>query len=183
MSGKGSPFAVGRPSRMTREEFVAAFGGCFENAAWAAERAWDAGLDASCDSPEGLLEALARQVDQASREEQDALLRGHPELATERLEELTPDSLREQRGAGLVKMGDGSRLRFALGNHLYREKFGFPFIVAVGGLRRRDIQLALVRRLEGDDHEAERARALAETKNIARARLERAAGAGAGAGL
>ena len=168
-------FRAGRPSRMARGEFVSAFGACLENAPWAAERAWDAGLDDARDSPDGLHRALAAQVRSAGRAEQDALLRGHPELATARLESLADDSRREQQGAGLAEMDSETRRRFAALNRDYRRKFGFPFIVAVAGKSRADILREMAQRLAGTDREAERARALDEALNIARIRLRRLA--------
>lgn len=174
-AGGGEKFHAGRPSRMTRDAFVSAFGACFENAPWAAERAWDAGLDESCDSPDGLHEKMARQVESAGRAAQDALLRAHPRLAAERLESLTEHSRREQRAAGLAEMDAETRARFDALNRDYRRKFGFPFIVSVAGMRREDILREMARRLAESDREAERARALAEAVKIARMRLRRLA--------
>ena len=169
----GGGFRAGRPSRMTRADFVSAFGACFENAPWAAERAWDEGLDDSCDSPDGLHRKMARQVENAGRGEQDELLRAHPELAAARLESLTPDSRREQREAGLAGADDKTRLLFSGLNRDYRRKFGFPLIVSVAGMSRDEVLREMARRLAGGDREAERARALAEAAKIARARLRR----------
>lgn len=168
-------FRTLRPSRMTREAFVSAFGACFENAPWAAERAWDDGLDDSCDSPDGLHRQMARQVEKAGREKQDELLRAHPELAAARLESLAPDSRREQREAGLAELDAETRRRFSALNGDYRRKFGFPFIVSVAGMRREDVLREMTRRLAEEDRESERARALAEAVKIARARLRRLA--------
>ena len=172
MTAKGL-FRAGRPSQMTRKDFVAEFGACFENAPWAAERAWDEGLDDSCDSPDGLHRKMARQVKNAGREEQDELLRAHPELAAARAEFLTPDSRREQREAGLAEMDGETRLLFSNLNRDYRRKFGFPLIISVAGMSRDEALREMTRRLAGEDREAERARALAEAVKIARARLRR----------
>ena len=172
-SGEKNAFRVGRPSQMTRDAFVSAFGACFENAPWAAERAWDEGLDESCDSPDGLHQKMARQVADAGREKQDELLCVHPELAAARLESLGPDSRREQQGAGLTEMDAQTRQCFLDLNRDYRRKFGFPFIVSVAGMSRDDILREMTQRLAENDCEAERGRALAEAIKIARARLLR----------
>ena len=56
-------------------------------------------------------------------------------------------------------------------NQAYRDKFGFPFIVAVKGLDWAGIIERIEARL-GNDAEAERATALAQIGRIARFRLE-----------
>ncbi len=56
-------------------------------------------------------------------------------------------------------------------NARYREKFGFPFIVAVRGLDWAAIIARMERRLH-NDREQEVATALAEIGRIARLRLE-----------
>ena len=54
----------------------------------------------------------------------------------------------EQSGAGLTELSaaDGARLQQL--NSAYREKFGFPFLLAVKGSTPADILAALERRLE-----------------------------------
>jgi 2-oxo-4-hydroxy-4-carboxy-5-ureidoimidazoline decarboxylase len=56
-------------------------------------------------------------------------------------------------------------------NQAYRDKFGFPFVVAVKGLDWAGIIERIEARL-GNDAEAERATALREIGRIARFRLE-----------
>jgi chitin deacetylase len=55
-----------RPSAMSREEFVGAFGGVFEHSPWIAERAHALELGPSHDTAAGLLSALARAFRAAS---------------------------------------------------------------------------------------------------------------------
>jgi 2-oxo-4-hydroxy-4-carboxy-5-ureidoimidazoline decarboxylase len=61
--------------------------------------------------------------------------------------------------------------RFQALNHAYKEKFAFPFILAVAGKTRHDILAAFERRIE-NDRETEFRTALAEIDKIARIRLE-----------
>ncbi len=77
--------------------------------------------------------ALVAVVQSASDTEKLTLLNAHPELAGKEAAAgaLTAASTAEQASAGLTSMtaDDVSQLR-AL-NAAYREKFGFPFIIAV----------------------------------------------------
>ena len=69
----------------------------------------------------------------AGREEQVALLRAHPELAGKEAQAgtMTGDSTAEQGGAGLNALSREEIARISDLNRRYREKFGFPFIIAV----------------------------------------------------
>lgn len=46
------------PAEMTRDAFVARFGGVYEHSPWVAERAWDAGLGEETATAGGLSGAL-----------------------------------------------------------------------------------------------------------------------------
>ena len=130
-----------RPSELGRVDFVAAFGQVFEHSPWIAGRVWDSGLDRRHDSQQGLYQAFRDVILEASRDEQMSLLLAHPELAAAEAEaeDLTPHSRNEQRGAGLDRCRPDEFVEFQQLNEAYRMKFGFPFIVAVKGLDRRQI--------------------------------------------
>lgn len=128
---------------MDRDAFVAVFGGVFEDSPWVAETAWQS---IPFRSVEGLAETLFDAVRTAGRERQLALLRAHPELGARK--PLTGHSEREQRNAG-VKGGQGGPAELLAGlNRRYRDKFGFPFIVAVKGLDPDQIITRFRERLE-----------------------------------
>ncbi|MFS8087351.1 MAG: 2-oxo-4-hydroxy-4-carboxy-5-ureidoimidazoline decarboxylase, partial [Acidobacteriota bacterium] len=98
--------------------------------------------------------------------------RAHPELAGKEAATgtLTADSTREQTVAGLAAMqaDDADRLRGL--NQRYREKFGFPFIIAA----RNNTQVAIFGTLEARLHNTramELHNALAQVGEIARLRL------------
>jgi OHCU decarboxylase len=148
--------------------FVAALGWVFEGSPWVAERAWAARPFASRDA---LHAALVAVVQAASPEEQLALIRAHPDLGT-RLGRaaLSAASVAEQAGAGLDRLSDAEFARFQDLNARYRERFGFPFIIAVRHHTRASILAAFEARLQ-HDAATERATALAEIAEIARLRL------------
>ena len=149
-----------------REAFAGAIGWVFEGSPWVAERAWNQRPFATLDA---LHDAMASAVAAASRAEQLALLRAHPDLGARA--DMSDASSREQAGAGLdAPTGDElDRLR-AL-NAAYREKFGFPFLYAVKGSTTHDILNALERRLTSM-RDAEEQEALRQVYRIARFRLE-----------
>jgi OHCU decarboxylase len=158
---------------MSREAFVARFGGVFEHSPWIAERAHDAGLPADADTAAGLHRALCRVFRAASREEQLGVVRAHPDLAG-RLAlagGLTKESTGEQASAGLDRCTPEELRRFTELNDAYKARFGFPFIMAVKGKSRAEILAAFERRL-GHDQRTELETALAEIERIALLRLK-----------
>ena len=108
----------------------------------------------------------------APRAERLALLRGHPDLAGKAAVagDLTAESRGEQASAGLDRCNPEEFQRLQALNAAYKEKFGFPFILAVKGLTREAILAAFEARLAGAP-DAEFATALAQVDRIARLRL------------
>jgi len=134
---------VDRLNASDREAFVSALGGVFDGSPWIAERVW---LLRPFETMDNLFRAMTAEIDGARREEQVALLRAHPDLGSRR--RMSAASALEQSGAGLTELSaaDGARLQQL--NSTYREKFGFPFLLAVKGSSPADILAALERRLE-----------------------------------
>ncbi len=164
---------MGSMALLNRTEFIRLFSGIYERSPWVAEAVFD-GCDLSgVDRPTGLADDMARVVFQSGKDRQLALVRAHPELAIRpgKGEKLTSYSESEQSGAGLAELGDEERDDFVRLNRLYREKFGFPFIIAVRGLDRAAILSSMSTRLE-NDIEAEFNEALRQIDKIAFFRLE-----------
>jgi allantoate deiminase/N-carbamoyl-L-amino-acid hydrolase len=115
---------------------------------------------------------MCAAVDRASIDEQLALIRAHPELAGRAAirGELTPESTREQQGAGLAACTPEEFARLHQLNGLYTQKFGFPFVLAVKGHNRASVIAALEERVE-NTVEHERVVALREIARIAGFRL------------
>jgi OHCU decarboxylase len=157
---------------MTREAFLARFGGVYEHSPWVAEGVLAAGLGPAHDSPEGLQAAMAQVVEAGGRDRQLALLRAHPDLAGRLAVAggLTASSTAEQASAGLDRCTPPEFARFQELNAAYRERFGFPFIMAVRGRSRTEILAAFERRV-ANDAETEFATALGEVHKIALLRL------------
>lgn len=157
---------------MTRNDFVAKFGGIVEHSPWVAERAYDAGMQ-DCSSAEAICLALITQLRKAGHEERLAVLCAHPDLAG-RLAvagELTEDSKIEQASAGLDRLSAQDFAEFIKLNEKYQKKFGFPFIIAVKGLTKDEILSAFRKRVENEAAE-EFKTACAEVERIVMLRLK-----------
>ena len=115
---------------------------------------------------------MVKVMRDASREEQLALLRAHPDLAIRavRANALSAASRVEQSSAGLDRLSDEEYERFGRLNARYQERFGFPFIVAVRKHDKTSILAAFERRLR-NTVDAEIDTALAEVADITRFRL------------
>ncbi len=159
------------PSRLDRAAFVAAYGAVYEESPWIAEAAYDS-RGGTHDDADGLAGRMRGIVEAAGTEKQLALLRAHPELADRvRLAGDMADASRtEQRGAGLDQCTEEEFAAFRRLNRAYRERHGFPFIIAVAGLDRRQILTALEARV-ANDTAAEFRAALDQVHRIARIRL------------
>jgi len=157
-------------NRMDRGAFVAALGGVFEHSPWVAQRSFG---DRPFASIGALHAAMVAAMDRALPSEQLTLLQAHPELAGKAAirGELTPDSAREQDGAGLGNCSPSEYARITELNRRYSAKFGFPFIFAVKGQDREVILREFRRRVE-HDRPTEFAEALRQVARIARLRLE-----------
>jgi 2-oxo-4-hydroxy-4-carboxy-5-ureidoimidazoline decarboxylase len=158
-----------------RDEFRRALGGVFEQSPWVPERAFDRRPFASVGD---LHAAMTQVVRQASREEQLALIRAHPDLAgrAARAGAMSPHSVAEQSVAGLDRLTDEEYARFERLNDAYRARFGFPFVIAVRRHDKGAILKAFETRL-GNSVDTEVETALAQIAEIARLRLEALAGA------
>jgi urate oxidase len=161
------------PRTLDRDAFVERFGSIFEHSPWIAEAAFDAGLPGDANAAEGLWRALCAALHVAPRERKQALILAHPDLAGRlaRAGRLTADSAKEQASAGLDALTDEERARFTTLNEAYKQRFGFPFIMAVKGRSKAEILAAFERRL-GNDADAEFAEALAQIERIALLRLK-----------
>lgn len=159
-------------NRLEPAAFVALLGAVFEHSPWVAERAWRERPFRSLDH---LHAAMTGAVARASREEQLALVRAHPELAGREAGEgsLTEASSGEQGRLGFTSLTPSEMERMRRINQAYREKLGFPCIVA---LRLHATRGSVMEEMEKRIHntaETELATALGQIGHITRGRLER----------
>ena len=156
-------------NRLDRPQFVAALAGIYERSPWVPERAWSQRPFADIDDLHAVLAAV---VAGASKDEQLALVRAHPELAGKAMADgsLTADSTAEQSGAGLTHCSSAELARLRELNARYNTNFGFPFILAVKGYDRAGVIAEFARRVDNETAE-EFAESLRQIDKIARLRL------------
>jgi len=136
-------------NNMSAAAFTDALGAIFEHSPWVAQRAAAARPFSSLSELE---DAMAEVVRTALIDEKLTLIRAHPELAGKAAMrgELTAESTREQRGAGLDQCSPEEFAQVQDLNQRYNAKFGFPFVIAVKGHDRNSILAHFTRRLENE---------------------------------
>lgn len=150
-------------------DFTVHFGDIAEHAPWVAQRAAEERPYASVNA---MVDAFQNVVREAAEADQIALLKAHPDLAgrAARAGELTADSSREQKGAGLDTLSEEEYARFHRLNEAYKARFEIPFIYAVKGATKHDILAAFEARLQSTRAE-EFLTALTQVLRIVRFRL------------
>jgi 2-oxo-4-hydroxy-4-carboxy-5-ureidoimidazoline decarboxylase len=136
-------------NQFSPREFLAAFGAVYEHSPWIAERAFALKSETGFASRAAVHAALVATVQSASDDEKLALLNAHPELAGKEAAAgtLTSESTREQAGSGLSAMTAALVTTLRERNAAYRDKFGFPFIIAVRNNTQDAIFAAVTSRL------------------------------------
>jgi OHCU decarboxylase len=153
-------------------EFVERFGGVFEHSPWVAKRAWQKKPFRSLDS---LHAAMMQSVAEAKKDEQLALVRAHPELAGAEAKDgvLSSDSSSEQRRLGFLQLTREQFEAMEKLNRRYRERHGFPCIVALRLHASRATVVTEMERRALNDSNTELNTALEQIGHITRGRLEK----------
>ncbi len=158
---------------MHRADFRQKFGAVYEHSAWIADNVFDRGGNGFLSDPDAMIVCFESEFMATGADVQLAVLRAHPELACARAEHglLSNASRNEQSGAGLDQCTEDEFAEFSKLNAAYRNKFGFPFIIAVKGRARAEILDIMGQRLNNDP-ETEFNTALEQVCRIARFRVE-----------
>jgi len=159
------PYSLSELNRMSQEEFVAALGAVYEHTPAIADRAW---YQRPFMSVVELHQRTVDEVNAMGQEEQLVLIQAHPDLGSRG--KMAEASAQEQAGVGLDRLTPPEYEQLQAFNQAYREKFGFPFVVAVKHYTKTSILAAFEHRLE-NTAEIERQQALAEITQIAWVRL------------
>lgn len=162
-------------NRLGHAQFAAALGAIFEHSPWVADQAFAQRPFASV---EEIHSKMMAAVLAAPLDAQLALIRAHPELAGREAASgtLTADSTSEQARLGFHALSRSELDEMAVLNRSYREKFGFPCIVALKRHATRATVTEEFKRRFGNDRETEIGNALEEIGYIARARLDKLLG-------
>ncbi|MFT5132978.1 MAG: 2-oxo-4-hydroxy-4-carboxy-5-ureidoimidazoline decarboxylase [Gammaproteobacteria bacterium] len=150
---------------MNSETFISVFGAVFEDASWVASKTWE---KLPFETTESFIDTMCATVSNADHETKLALLCAHPELGSNK--KMAEASEKEQSGAGIREGADANKDSLEKLNARYREKFGFPFIIAVKGLSLEMIIDKLQSRLSRDK-DTEFHECLQQVFRIARFRL------------
>ena len=170
MSSASPPLDLAALNAMDHDAFVAAIGPAFENAPWVAANAWTRRPFASV----GALHAAMLDVVRAAPDERQlAFLCGHPELAGREAQSgtMTAESVGEQKSAGLNALTSAELDEMQRLNRAYRERHGFPFIIAVRANTKQQIFEAMRARV-AKTTETERIAALEQIGLITRGRID-----------
>lgn len=114
--------------------------------------------------------AMCQFIDNLPRDGREEILRSHPDLA-DRLESLTLESQREQTQAGMTTLSAEQIQELKHYNKLYKEKFGFPFVICAR-LNNKDAILAGIRTRLGNDGDQELKCGIEEVKKIMLLRMK-----------
>ncbi|KAL3788460.1 hypothetical protein HJC23_011412 [Cyclotella cryptica] len=170
-------------------EFLSTLGGIYEKSPWIVEAFYNATLSPTLDAAviqsnkdaitnvRVLFHSIEKFMRSAEREKQLQLLKSHPDLCLkinaaqcEAEQDITQESIHEQRRANLSSLTTEERTTFTTLNNEYKSKFPFPFILAVRNASKYTVLSALRGRV-GSTLEEEVECALFQVNKIAWMRL------------
>jgi OHCU decarboxylase len=159
---------INKINKLPESEFIKVFANIFENTRWIAEELYK-------QKPFGDFNELSSKMmnifEMSSKEKKLKILNDHPDLGNKtKVSSLTPDSLMEQKNAGLDQCTKEEFNEFKKLNDAYK-KFGFPFILAVKGKSKIEILNNFRTRINSKP-QIEFEEAIRQVKKIASLRLE-----------
>ena len=156
---------------LTETEFISLFSDIYEHSDWVIKNI----INNNKSVPKTIEELEFRmkgEVNKSKMSEKLKLLNYHPELGIRKnnLKNLTASSKKEQKSAGLDNCSNEEFVLIKSLNIKYKEKFKFPFIIAVKGLNRDEIILSMKNRMK-NTYDKEFSTAMNEVHKIAKIRL------------
>ena len=144
----------------------------YEHSPWVPERLFSADLTEIIDK-DHLQKKMKEIVDNANKIEKLVLIKAHPELGNklQKSDQLTKFSKDEQRSAGLDQCSEEEYETLNQLNERYREKFNFPFIIAVKGISKKKIIEQMRKRVLNTEI-VEFENAITEIHKIAKIRIQ-----------
>lgn len=164
--GRMGTYSLTEINQLSHADFTAVLGAIFEDTPDIASEAWQQRPFQSCSA---LHQIMCQIVKNRDRSAQLRLLQAHPDLGSRVT--MAAASVQEQTTVGLQSLSQSDYHRFQRLNQAYRQRFGFPFIVAVRNHSHQDsIWQTFETRSQGSLPE-EFETALAEVMHIAWYRL------------
>ncbi len=160
-----SSYPIAMLNQMSQSEFIEAIGSIFEHTPEITAAAWRSQPFADV---QDLHQVMAAIVLKMSGSEQLKLICAHPDLGSKF--KMAEASVQEQSTVGLDQLSAIEYDRFQYLNQAYKDKFAFPFIIAVRNHTKDSILKAFEQRFP-NSLEVEKKQAIAEIIEIARWRL------------
>ena len=157
--------SIDKVNQLTKNDFIDIFGNVFEKTYWIADKAFNLKPYKNFDE---LLSSFIKIFEKSSKEDFLKIFNAHPELVVQK--KLTIESKKEQANAILNQCSDQEFMEFKQLNTYYTKKFGFPFIIAVKGKKKKEI-LENFRQRFTNDTSIEFNEAKEQVKKIATFRL------------
>jgi len=155
--------------KLSKTEFTEVFGNIFENASWIAKKLYE---QKPFKNFQDLSEKMIAIFVAADNQDKLKILNDHPDLADKtKIGFLTSDSNKEQNNAGLDLCTEEEFNQFKLLNIEYKNKFAFPFIIAVKGKKKEEILFNFKKRILSNK-ETEFSEGIAQVIQIANLRLD-----------
>jgi 2-oxo-4-hydroxy-4-carboxy-5-ureidoimidazoline decarboxylase len=159
---------IDKINKLSRSEFVKVFANIFEKTKRIAEKLYN---QKPFDSFEDLCSKMLEIFETASKETQLNILKAHPDLANKvTVNSLTKNSRAEQSNAGLDQCSEEEFNEFKDLNKKYKQKFGFPLIIAVKSKNKIEILSEFKKRIL-NSAEDEFNEAIVQVSKIANLRL------------
>lgn len=138
------------PGEMDEAAFEKKFGGIYEHSPWVAVRTRERGLSNQHNEVTRFADEMSKTLLEASDSEKLTLIQAHPDLVGREAiaGSLTTESTEEQSSAGLSNCSVGEVAHFQSLNRRYKEKHGFPFIMAVRNRTRDEIRRCFEERID-----------------------------------
>ena len=128
---------IDKINKLSRSEFVEIFANIFEKTKWIAEKLYN---QKPFDDFKDLCSKMLGIFETAGKETQLKILKAHPDLADKvTVNSLSTISRAEQSNAGLNQCSKEEFNEFKNLNKAYKQKYGFPFIIAVKGKNKIEI--------------------------------------------
>jgi 2-oxo-4-hydroxy-4-carboxy-5-ureidoimidazoline decarboxylase len=156
---------IAQLNTMDQETFVATLGFVFEGTPTIAAQTWQARPFSDLTDLHAKMLTVVNAMTDA---EKLALIKAHPDLGSKA--KMAEASVQEQSGAGLDQLTPEEFTKFESLNQAYKDRFGFPFIIAVKNHTKTSILQAFEVRLQ-NSQTSEMQQAIAEISAIARFRL------------